>query len=66
MNSIYYMVIIMEIWNRLDEVIGSGLLTGIAVYSIRLGLENIAMGCVSGIIALLAVKAVVKQEGGDK
>lgn len=53
----------MEIWSKLDEVIGAGLLTAIAVYALRLGIGEIANGCVAGIIALLAVKAVVK--GGE-
>ena len=59
------MVIIMKIWSRLDEVIGAGLLTTIAVYSLKLGIGDIANACVAGIIALLAVKAVVKKEGGE-
>ena len=53
----------MKIWNRLDEVIGAGLLTGIGLYSIYMGFSDIANACVAGIIALLAVKAVVK--GGE-
>lgn len=60
------MVINMEIWNRLDEVIGSGLLTSIAIYAINQGVENIALECVLGIIALFAVKTVVKKQGGEK
>lgn len=60
------MVIIMEIWDRLDEVIGSGLLTSIAMYSIHMGLEKIATGCVGGIIVLLGVKSIAKAKGGDK
>lgn len=56
----------MKIWNRLDEVIGAGLLTTIAVYALKLGTGDIATTCVGGIIALLVAKAVVKQEGGDK
>jgi hypothetical protein len=66
MKPIYYMVIIMEVWKRLDEVIGSGLLTSIAIYAINQGVESIALECVLGIIALFAVKNVIKKNGGDK
>lgn len=54
------MVITMEIWDKLDEVIGSGLLTAIALYAIHIGLKEIAMGCVTGVIAILALKAGTK------
>ena len=60
------MVIIMEIWDRLDEVIGAGLLTSIGIYGMYMGITDIAQTCVAGIIALLVVKSVVKREGGDK
>lgn len=56
----------MEIWDKLDEVIGAGLLTAIAIYGMRLGTPDIANGCVAGIIALLVAKAIVKKNGGDK
>jgi hypothetical protein len=56
----------MEVWDRLDEVVGSSLLTCIGMYAVHMGLEEIAMGCVAGVIAILAVKAGTKTEGGEK
>jgi len=56
----------MKIWDRLDEVIGSGLLAGMGIYAMRLGVyETVAGACVTGIIALLAVKAVKGNNGGE-
>lgn len=51
----------MELWDKLDEVIGAGLLTGIAAYSIHLGHVEIASLCAGGIISLLSVKATKKE-----
>lgn len=47
----------MEIWDKLDEVIGAALLTGVAAYSLYLGHVEIAGVCAGGIISLLTVKA---------
>ena len=51
----------MEIWDKLDEVIGAGFLTGIAAYSLHLGHTEIAGVCAAGIISLLAAKAGKKE-----
>lgn len=49
-----------EFMSRLDEVLGAGMLTGIAIYSMIVGIPEIAQACVTGIVALLAVSAVKK------
>lgn len=55
----------MEIWDKLDEVVGAGFLAGMGVYSLYLGMGEICSACVAGIIALLSVKAAVKHNGGE-
>lgn len=55
----------MEIWDKLDEVIGAGFLAGIGSYALYLGIAEVSSACVAGIIALLSVKAVVKHNGGE-
>ena len=53
----------MKIWNKLDEVLGATMLTGIATLAILLGYDGgIATACISGIIALLVVSAAKKKE----
>ena len=47
-----------EFMSRVDEVIGAGMLSGIAIYGMTQGCVEIAQACVAGIIALLAVSAV--------
>lgn len=51
----------MELWDRLDEVIGAALLAGVAAYSLYLGHVEIASLCAGGIISLLSVKASKKE-----
>ena len=52
----------MNMWNKLDEVLGAGMLTGVAVYALHLTADlSIVMACVTGIVALLAV-GVAKQK----
>lgn len=53
----------MKIWDRLDEVLGAGMLTGIAVYALHLTADlSIVAGCITGIVALLAIQAAKKKE----
>ena len=53
----------MKIWNKLDEVLGATMLTGIATLAILLGFDGgVATACISGIIALLCVSAAKKKE----
>jgi len=47
----------MEIWDKLDEIIGAGFLTAIATYSLHLEHVEITGVCAAGIISLLAAKA---------
>lgn len=47
-----------EFMGRLDEVLGAGMLSGIAIYGMSQGAMEIAQACVTGVVALLAVKAV--------
>lgn len=54
----------MEVWDKLDEVIGAGFLTAVAAYSLHLGHVEIAGVCAGGIISLLTVKAS-KKEGAN-
>ena len=47
----------MEIWNKLDEVIGSGFLSSIAIIAMLIGYDSgVTQMCVTGIVALLATK----------
>ena len=53
----------MTVWNRLDEVIGASLLTGIAAMAMYTGYDHgLAQAAVAGIVALLAVGAAKKHE----
>jgi hypothetical protein len=49
----------MRIWHKLDEVIGAILLTSTALAAMFIGYDSsIAQMSITGIVALLAVKAV--------
>lgn len=51
----------MEIWDKLDEVIGAVLLSIIAVIALYLGANgNVVTIAVTGIVTLLAVSATKK------
>ena len=53
----------MKMWSKLDEVLGAGMLTGVAVYALHLTADlSIVMACVTGIVALLAVQAAKNHE----
>jgi hypothetical protein len=48
-----------KIWHKLDEVIGAVLLTSTALVAMYIGYDSsIAQMSITGIVALLAVKAV--------
>lgn len=52
----------MKIWPKLDEVIGAGLLSGIACYAMAIGYNgNVVAIAVTGIITLLAASARSKE-----
>jgi hypothetical protein len=54
----------MKIWHKLDEVIGAILLTSTALFAMYIGYDSsVAQMSITGIVALLAVKAV---KPGDK
>ena len=45
--------------SRVDEIIGAGMLTGIAIYAMRLGSNGgVVEMAITGIIALLVTQAV--------
>jgi hypothetical protein len=49
----------MRIWDRLDEVIGAALLTSTALVAMFIGYDSsVAQMSITGVVALLAVKAV--------
>lgn len=49
--------------DKIDEMVGAGLLTGIAVYALHLTADlSIVMGCVTGIVALLVAQSAKKKE----
>ena len=54
----------MEIWDKLDEVIGAGILGSLGAYSLHLGSPEVCGACVTGIIALLSIKAAAKHNEG--
>lgn len=57
----------MKIWDRLDEVIGTGILGTIALYAMHIGFQGEIVGmCVAGIVSLLAVAAAKKKEGAQE
>ena len=57
----------MKIWDRLDEVVGAGMVTTIAIVAMLIGYDSsISQMCVTGIIALLVTqKSRVKNVKGD-
>ena len=57
----------MAVWDRLDEVIGAGMVTSIALVAMLIGYDSsVSQMCVTGVIALLAVKAVKPKDEGGK
>ena len=59
----------MKIWDRLDEVIGAGMVASIAIIAMLIGYDSsISQMCVTGIIALLAtsrINRIGKEENGS-
>jgi hypothetical protein len=56
----------MRVWDRLDEVIGAVLLTSTALVAMFIGYDSsVAQMSITGVVALLAVKAV-KIKPGEK
>jgi hypothetical protein len=54
----------MEIWSKLDEVIGAGMLTAVCVIAMILGYDSgVAQMCITGVVALLVAKTV--RPGGE-
>ena len=53
----------MKIWDRLDEVIGAGMVASIAIVAMLIGYDSsISQMCVTGIIALLVTnKSKIKK-----
>jgi hypothetical protein len=55
----------MEIWSKLDEVIGAGMLTGVCITAMVFGYDSgVAQMCITGVVALLVAKTV-KPGGGN-
>jgi len=59
----------MEKWSgfidRLDEVMGAGMLTSIAIVAMGIGYNHsVTQMCVTGVVALLAAK--IAKDGGGK
>lgn len=49
---------IQELLGRVDEMVGAGLLTGVALYAMYSGMESgIPEMCITGVVALLATRA---------
>lgn len=60
----------MKVWEeflgRLDEVLGAGMLTTVAIIAMAIGYDSsVAQMSITGVVALLAVKAV-KIKPGEK
>jgi hypothetical protein len=60
----------MKIWEeflgRLDEVLGAGMLTAVAIIAMAIGYDSsVAQMSITGVVALLAVKATkgIKENG---
>jgi hypothetical protein len=54
----------MEMWDKLDEVIGAGMLTAVCVIAMILGYDSgVAQMCITGVVALLVAKTV--KPGGE-
>jgi len=57
----------MKVWDRLDEVVGAGMLTSTALVAMFIGYDSsVTQMCVTGVVALLAVDAVKKHDNGNK
>ena len=57
----------MKIWDRMDEVIGAGLLGGISIYAMHIGFQGEVVGmCVGGIVSLLSVAATSKKKESEQ
>lgn len=55
----------MKIWSRLDEVIGAGMVTSIAIIAMLIGYDSsVSQMCVTGVIALLAAKRNIGDNNG--
>ena len=51
----------MKVWDRLDEVVGAGMVASIAIVAMLIGYDSsISQMCVTGIIALLATSKIRK------
>ena len=51
----------MQIWDKLDETIGAGMLTAVAILAMIMGYDHgTAQMCITGIVALLMAKEVKK------
>lgn len=48
----------MKVWDKLDEVLGAGMLSSIACYAMYMGFDgNLAAICATGVVALLGASA---------
>lgn len=57
----------MKIWDRLDEVIGSGMIATIVIVAMLIGYDSsVSQMGVTGIVALLAVNGVRSKIKGDQ
>lgn len=55
----------MEVWDKLDEVMGAGMVTSIALVAMLIGYDSsVTQMCVTGVVALLAVKIAKTNEKG--
>ena len=53
----------MKVWDRLDEVVGAGMVASIAIVAMLIGYDSsISQMCVTGIIALLATSKIRGKE----
>jgi len=56
----------MKVWDKLDEVLGAGMLTGVACSAMYLGVDgNVVAIAVTGIVALLGASAGGKGGNGN-
>lgn len=56
----------MKVWDKLDEVMGAGMLSGIACYAMYMGFDgNLAAICATGVVALLGASAGAKGGGSN-
>ena len=55
----------MEVWDKLDEIMGAGMVTSIALVAMLIGYDSsVTQMCVTGVVALLAVKITKTNEKG--